>query len=36
MSLRRASQAQVPGVADIVPFGGYLKEIHIEADAARL
>ena len=27
---------QVPGVADIVPFGGYLKELHIEADAARL
>jgi len=27
---------QVPGVADIVPFGGYLKEMHIEADAARL
>jgi cobalt-zinc-cadmium resistance protein CzcA len=27
---------QVPGVADIVPFGGYLKEVHVEADAARL
>jgi len=27
---------QVPGVADIVPFGGFLKEMHIEADAARL
>ena len=27
---------QVPGVADIVPFGGYLKEFHVEADAARL
>ncbi len=27
---------QVPGVADIVPFGGYVKEVHIEADAARL
>ncbi len=27
---------QVQGVADVVPFGGYLKEIHIEADAARL
>ncbi len=27
---------QVPGVADIVPFGGYLKEIHVEADPARL
>jgi cobalt-zinc-cadmium resistance protein CzcA len=27
---------QVPGVADIVVFGGYLKEFHVEADAARL
>lgn len=27
---------QVPGVADIVPFGGYLKEVHIEADPERL
>jgi cobalt-zinc-cadmium resistance protein CzcA len=27
---------QAPGVADIVPFGGYLKEVHIEADPARL
>lgn len=27
---------QVPGVADIVPFGGYLKEIHVEVDPARL
>ena len=27
---------QAPGVADIVPFGGYLKEIHIEADPAKL
>lgn len=27
---------QVPGVADVVPFGGYLKEMHIEADPARL
>jgi cobalt-zinc-cadmium resistance protein CzcA len=27
---------QVPGVADIVPFGGYLKEFHIRVDAARL
>src|SRR5258706_2168982 len=27
---------QVPGVADIVPFGGYLKEVHVEADPARL
>ncbi|MFM9886504.1 MAG: efflux RND transporter permease subunit [Burkholderiales bacterium] len=27
---------QVPGVADIVPFGGYLKEAHVQADPARL
>lgn len=27
---------QAPGVADIVPFGGYLKEFHVEADHARL
>lgn len=27
---------QVPGVADIVPFGGYIKEAHVQADAARL
>ena len=27
---------QVPGVADIVPFGGFLKEAHVQADAARL
>ncbi len=27
---------QVQGVADVVPFGGYLKELHIEADPARL
>ena len=27
---------QVPGVADIVPFGGYVKEAHVEADPARL
>jgi len=27
---------QAPGVADIVPFGGYLKEFHVEADSARL
>jgi cobalt-zinc-cadmium resistance protein CzcA len=27
---------QAPGVADIVPFGGYLKEFHVQADAARL
>ncbi|MFH1812634.1 MAG: CusA/CzcA family heavy metal efflux RND transporter [Pseudomonadota bacterium] len=27
---------QVQGVADVLPFGGYLKEIHVEADPARL
>ena len=27
---------QVPGVADIVPFGGYLKEAHVQVDPARL
>ncbi len=27
---------QVPGVADIVPFGGYLKEVHVQADPVRL
>src|SRR5262245_337996 len=27
---------QAPGVADIVPFGGYLKEVHVQADPARL
>lgn len=27
---------QVQGVADVVPFGGYLKEIRVEADPARL
>ncbi|MCL1962246.1 MAG: CusA/CzcA family heavy metal efflux RND transporter [Desulfovibrionaceae bacterium] len=27
---------QVQGVADIAPFGGYLKEVHVEADPARL
>ena len=27
---------QAPGVADVVPFGGYLKEFHVEADPARL
>ncbi|MCL2635167.1 MAG: CusA/CzcA family heavy metal efflux RND transporter [Betaproteobacteria bacterium] len=27
---------QVQGVADVVPFGGYLKEVHVEADAGRL
>ncbi|HTD90411.1 MAG TPA: efflux RND transporter permease subunit, partial [Burkholderiales bacterium] len=27
---------QVAGVADIVPFGGYLKELHVQADPARL
>ena len=27
-----ARAAQVPGVADVVTFGGYLKEIHVEVD----
>ncbi|MCL2831216.1 MAG: CusA/CzcA family heavy metal efflux RND transporter, partial [Betaproteobacteria bacterium] len=27
---------QVQGVADVVPFGGYLKEVHVEADPGRL
>lgn len=27
---------QVHGVADVVPFGGFLKEIHVEADPAKL
>ena len=27
---------QVPGVADVVTFGGYLKEIHVEPDPSRL
>ena len=27
---------QAPGVADIVPFGGFLKEFHVQADPARL
>src|SRR6185436_12883597 len=27
---------QVPGVADVVNFGGYLKEIHVRADPDRL
>ncbi len=27
---------QVPGVADVVTFGGYLKELHVEVDPARL
>ncbi len=27
---------QVPGVADVVNFGGYLKEIHVQVDPARL
>lgn len=27
---------QVPGVADVVSFGGFLKEVHIEVDPARL
>ena len=27
---------QVPGVADVVSFGGYLREIHVELDPSRL
>lgn len=27
---------QVPGVADVVSFGGYLKELHIEVNPSRL
>lgn len=27
---------QVPGVADVVTFGGYLREVHVEADPSRL
>ncbi|MEO8145537.1 MAG: efflux RND transporter permease subunit, partial [Betaproteobacteria bacterium] len=27
---------QARGVADVVPFGGFLKEFHVEADAVRL
>jgi cobalt-zinc-cadmium resistance protein CzcA len=27
---------QVPGVADVVTFGGYLREIHVEVDPSRL
>lgn len=27
---------QVPGVADVVTFGGFLKELHVEVDPARL
>jgi cobalt-zinc-cadmium resistance protein CzcA len=27
---------QVPGVADVVSFGGYLKEVHVRADPDRL
>ncbi|HVY64617.1 MAG TPA: CusA/CzcA family heavy metal efflux RND transporter [Gammaproteobacteria bacterium] len=27
---------QVEGVADVLPFGGYLKEIHVEADPEKL
>ena len=23
---------QVPGIADVVTFGGYLKEVHVEVD----
>jgi cobalt-zinc-cadmium resistance protein CzcA len=27
---------QVPGVADVVSFGGYLKELHVQVDPSRL
>ncbi|PPD39324.1 MAG: CusA/CzcA family heavy metal efflux RND transporter [Methylobacter sp.] len=27
---------QVPGVADVISFGGFLKELHVEANPARL
>lgn len=27
---------QVPGVADVIPFGGFLKEIHVEVDPIKL
>ncbi len=27
---------QVPGVADVVTFGGFLKEVHVEVDPSRL
>lgn len=27
---------QVPGVADVVSFGGFLKELHVEVDPTRL
>jgi heavy metal efflux system protein len=27
---------QVPGVADVVSFGGFLKELHVEVDPSRL
>ena len=27
---------QVKGVADVVPFGGFLKELHVEADPGKL
>jgi cobalt-zinc-cadmium resistance protein CzcA len=30
------SLLQVPGVADVVSFGGFLKELHIEVDPSRL
>ncbi|MCL2825328.1 MAG: efflux RND transporter permease subunit, partial [Polyangiaceae bacterium] len=27
---------QVPGVADVIPFGGYLREVHVQVDPSRL
>jgi heavy metal efflux system protein len=27
---------QIQGVADVLPFGGFLKEVHVRADPARL
>ena len=30
------SLLQVPGVADVVSFGGFLKELHVEVDPSRL